>query len=181
MLKNSPSSPCNWSFRRFWCFCADELGSARLQVDAKAADIEQFCGNSQFALTSIKQVLVTSYKRSRCKNLDSRINLNATLDVLGEAAYALQGQHKDDLLDIELLEEIGWCVNAIYPKEPATTEDSVDGITLNSTLVHASQRLYLSERSMAGARGLPRRKRPSRNTRVVCLASAKQRRANSVG
>ena len=181
MLKNGSNTQCNWSFRRFWAYCAEQLGSARLQVDTNASRLEDFCGNRQFALSSLKEVLRASYKRSQCKNLDSRISLDTTLDVLGEAAYRLHGQSKDDLLDIELLEEVGWCINNLYskndddvPQQAGRSFYAEEATGLGSKA--ASLRPIGIERDCTNAqRKTDRRKK----NRVVSLERAKQRRANS--
>ena len=194
MLKNSPYLQCNWSFRRFWAYCADELGSARLQVDTNASKLEDFCGNQQFALSSLKEVLRASYKRSRCKNLDSRINLDATLDVLGEAAFMLQGQSKDDLLDIELLEEVGWCITTLYSKRNDDVpeqagrafydEETKDLGTSTTSLrpIGVDHDRHIPKNNLVSERACVNRDDKTatkHKNRVVSLERAKQRRANS--
>ena len=185
---------CNWSFRRFWVYCADELGSARLQVDSSATKLESFCGNQQFALPSLKEVLRASYKRSRCKNLDSRIDLDATLDVLGEAEFMLQGQSKDDLLDIELLEEVGWCINTVYAKHNddmpqqagrSFYEDEAKGLGTNAASLRAigvEHDRHIQKKNLAWERNSAKSDTKSTvksSNRIVSLERAKQRRTNS--
>ncbi len=175
---NHASNPLNWSFRRFWSFCAEELGSARLQVNSQSSCLEEFCGLSQFDVTLLKDVLKQSYKRSKCKNLDSAIDLDATLDVLGETAFSLQGKHAADLLDIELLEEVGWCVNAIYRKDG--DDGSLGKIQSN---IDSNEHSYSSQKNSRHESLTLELSRTSKDTnnsaQVLSLKLSKLRRANS--
>ncbi|MEO0369309.1 MAG: hypothetical protein AAF197_11070 [Pseudomonadota bacterium] len=108
------------SFRRFWIYCAAQLGSGKLSLQHKAGTLGKFCGSTAVIPEPLGDAIRESYKRSACQNLDSRICLDSTLDVLGELAYSLKGKDQDDLLTIELLEEVGWCICQIYKKESGT-------------------------------------------------------------
>ena len=102
------------SFRRFWLCVAQELGSAWLRLDPKARRLQEFIASSYDPKEYLRDIITQSYKRSHCCGLDSDINLDALLDILGETAYGLRGQKRDDLFDIELLEEIGWLIGDRY-------------------------------------------------------------------
>ena len=89
----------------FWQYIASQIGSARLQINKDADSINDFidpdCG-------FIKDIIRTSYSKSKCYHLQSSIDLNLLLDSLGEHAYQLNEKLDADLFDIELLEEIAW-------------------------------------------------------------------------
>ena len=89
----------------FWHYIAHQIGSARLQINKDADSINDFidpdCG-------FIKDIIRTSYSKSKCYHLQSSIDLNLLLDSLGEHAYQLNEKLDADLFDIELLEEIAW-------------------------------------------------------------------------
>jgi hypothetical protein len=111
-------------FADFWQLIASELGSSRLKINSTAQSISTFIDSSGDQKDYLRDVIKQSYKRSQCYHLRDAIDLEAVLDILGETAYALQGQHADDLMDIELLEEIAWLigerfwVNVQPPKTP---------------------------------------------------------------
>ena len=99
------------SFLDFWLFVGDQLGDARLRINAKAATIHQLMDRSSGHTQQLRDVIMQSYKRSHCYHLGAPIDLVAVLDILGETAYELHGKQADDLLDIELLEEIAWHIS----------------------------------------------------------------------
>ncbi len=108
MLHSEPESSATVSFRTFWQYIADELGDAWLGLNPHAGNLKEFIVLSYDPKEYIRQIIEQSYKRNDCSSLDSDIRMNAVLDILGEVAYGLRGEHKDDLFDIELLEEIAW-------------------------------------------------------------------------
>ena len=117
------------SFIRFWQYCERHLGSAKLQLDTQANNLQNLCGDGTFALDPIKPIIRKSFKASHCQRLQDPICLNSTLDILGEIAFTLRDSERDDLLDIELLEEIGWCICQLYQddvkfKEPQPSSTS---------------------------------------------------------
>ncbi|MBX2849720.1 MAG: hypothetical protein KTR16_15460 [Acidiferrobacterales bacterium] len=97
------------------------MGSSHLHINVNAKSIHEFVSpDSQF----LREIVRNSYSRSRCYNLNSILDINVVLDILGEQAYGLKGDVSDDLLDIELLEEIAWHIGERYrhclniPKPP---------------------------------------------------------------
>ena len=81
------------------------MGNARFQLNKDANSINEFTlPDCDFS----KEIIRESYVRSQCYHLDSPININFTLDTLGEHALKLNGDLIADLLDIEFLEEIAW-------------------------------------------------------------------------
>lgn len=102
------------SFFEAWCFLSDNIGSSRLPVNRQASDIHQFIISQDDQLGFMKQVIRNCYQSCQCHNLQSTINIETMLDVLGETAYQLTQQNKDDLVMIELLEEIGWLLVQAY-------------------------------------------------------------------
>ena len=101
-------------FKEFWTYIGRELGNSRLRINPKAKDIHNFIDPSNDAKEYLKHAIKESYKRSDCTNLRSKINVNLILDILGETAYKLRSNHRDDLFDIELLEEIAWHISDRY-------------------------------------------------------------------
>lgn len=84
------------------------MGNVRVQINEDASSINDFIDpNSDF----IKDIIRTSYSRSKCYHLKSPVNVNDILDILGEYAYQLSGNRAVDLLDIEFLEEIAWHIS----------------------------------------------------------------------
>lgn len=108
-FQDSPSRVV--SFLDFWLLIGEQLGNAKLKINAKAGNIHQLIDKSSDHTQQLREVIMQSYKRSRCYHLGAPIDLIAVLDILGETAYQLHGQELDDLLDIELLEEIAWCIS----------------------------------------------------------------------
>ena len=162
------------SFRRFWTFCSEQLGSSRLQIHAQATTIQDFCGNSTCGAGSLRDIILASYKRSNCKKLDSAINFECTFDLLGETAYQLQGQHKDDLLDIELLEEIGWCINQFY----ASAKQNIDVHSVYATPTEFD-RTSPTQPPTQGHVYSRRAKPAAYESQVYSLQNAKLKKANS--
>ena len=150
------------SFRKFWQLCAHQLGDSRFTFDHSASTITDMNHSVITSETLIKDLIMVCYRRSQCQHLDSPIDLNATFDVLGETAYKLQGQRQDDLLNIELLEEIGWCANQFY--ENSTQNTSSHEEPRLKTVVTPSKTVSKDTISQA---------------RVVSLSKAKLRRANA--
>ena len=81
------------------------MGNVRIQINDNASSINGFIHpDSDF----IKDIIRKSYTQSKCYHLESPINVNEILDILGEHAYQLNENLAADLLDIEFLEEIAW-------------------------------------------------------------------------
>lgn len=109
-------------FIEFWNLIATELGSSRLRINSSATTIHELIGRDSDARIYLRDAIKKSYKLSKCQHLKSPISVVAVLDVLGEAAYELQGEKADDLFDIELLEEIAWLISNRYPPDWFTSE-----------------------------------------------------------
>ena len=99
------------SFKQVWCFLSEQIGECHLAVNNSATSLNDFLLPQQ---GFIKQVMQEVYKRNQCSNLNSLLNIDTTFDVLGEKAAELKQTKKDDLADIELLEEIGWHLQQRY-------------------------------------------------------------------
>jgi len=108
VLNSESVSNATVSFRSFWQYIAQELGDAWLGLNAEAHNLKEFIELSYDPKEYMRQVIMQSYKRSGCCGLDSEISVDAVLDILGEIAFSLRGERRDDLFDIELLEEIAW-------------------------------------------------------------------------
>lgn len=80
----------------------------------KANSIETFLAPNSDHREFLRDVIVTSYFECNCCSIEDTIDINTILDVMGEAAYELQGRNKDDLMDIELLEEIAYLIRQHY-------------------------------------------------------------------
>ena len=94
------------------------MGSSHLRINVNAKSIHDFISpDSSF----LRDIVRNSYSRSRCYNLNSTLDLNVVLDILGEHAYTLKGDLSDDLLDIELLEEIAWHIGERYQQNLGIT------------------------------------------------------------
>lgn len=102
------------SFVNFWRFIAKSLGDSRLRIRNEADSIETLLASNSDHREFLREVIITSYFESNCCSIDDLIDMNTTLDVMGEAAYQLQGRNKDDLMDIELLEEIAYLIQQQY-------------------------------------------------------------------
>ena len=101
-------------FTCFWQFIAKNLGDSRLLIRHKANSIETFLAPNSDHREFLRDVIVTSYFECNCCSIEDTIDINTILDVMGEAAYELQGRNKDDLMDIELLEEIAYLIRQHY-------------------------------------------------------------------
>jgi hypothetical protein len=120
MSKQNAKKPCGKtkprdSFVGFWSLIAQRLGENRLRIRANAPDIEHFFASNSDHGDFLREIIITSYIECDCVCIDDLINVNAVLDVMGEAAYELQIRQEDDLLDIELLEEISYHIQQDYP------------------------------------------------------------------
>jgi len=102
------------SFMDFWLLIAYQLGNSHIKLNPHAKTIADFINPSSDAKDHLKSAIKESYKRSRCKHLKDQISINIVLDILGETAYNLQHDKRDDLFDIELLEEIAWHISDRY-------------------------------------------------------------------
>ena len=117
-------------FRVFWEFIAAQLGDAWLSLNPQATRLNNLIEISYDPKDYLRQVIIQSYKKSKCNHLNSPICLNVLLDILGETAYKLRGEKRDDLFDIELLEEIAWYVADRYghllvqPTEDASSDST---------------------------------------------------------
>lgn len=110
---NKPNYP-KVSFFEFWLFIARELGDSHLTVNPKAGDIHGLLAADSDTKDFLRKAIKKSYKQSKCNYLEAPVNIEVVLDVLGETAYALRDNQRDDLFDIELLEEIGWLISQRY-------------------------------------------------------------------
>lgn len=108
MLNSEPISNATVTFRSFWQYIAQELGDAWLGLNPEARNLKEFIKLSYDPKDYLRQAIMQSYKRNGCSSLDSDIRMDAVLDILGEVAFSLRGERRDDLFDIELLEEIAW-------------------------------------------------------------------------
>ena len=117
MRKPTQSTLDPVEFRHFWKFIAQQIGDSRLTLNHAATQIEHFLQLDCDPKNCLRSVSIESYRRSNCKNLNSPIDLNVVLDVLGETAYSLRGQSRDDLFDIELLEEVAWHIANRYSQQ----------------------------------------------------------------
>lgn len=120
-LHRKPPKP---SFIEAWCFLSDNIGSSRLPINRKANDIHQFIIAQDDQLGFMKQVIRDCYQSCKCNHLQSPVNIETILDVLGETAYQLTQQDKDDLVIIELLEEIGWLLVEAYGQHLKHTQQT---------------------------------------------------------
>lgn len=114
MTEQTKHTPKSLEFIQFWMFIAQELGNSRLKINPRARDIHNILDPNNDSKDFLKTSITESYKRSCCNNLQSKISINAVLDILGETAFQLRNNHSDDLFDIELLEEIAWHINDRY-------------------------------------------------------------------
>lgn len=101
-------------FLEFWRLVASELGTSRLRINTEAKTIHELVDKDSDNRPYLSEAIRKSYKLSRCQHLASPISLEHVLDILGETAYTLQGDQRDDLFDIELLEEIAWHISDRY-------------------------------------------------------------------
>ena len=114
MSKPKRQIPKALEFIQFWLFIAQQLGSSRLKLNPRARDVHDLFDRNNDSKGYLKQIILDSYKRSRCHSLYSQISIDVVLDLLGETAYQLRNNHLDDLFDIELLEEIAWHISDRY-------------------------------------------------------------------
>jgi hypothetical protein len=113
-VPNSEKPTRSLSFVEFWVVAAQEVGDARLRINPEARNAKQLLAMNSDHRDYIPVIVQQSYQRSHCRHLRDAIDLNVVLDLLGETAYSLKGQHADDLLDIELLEELAWIISQRY-------------------------------------------------------------------
>ena len=99
------------SFYEFWVDVAEQLGDHRLQVCKNAKSVSSFIAHNSDHKAFLYDAIQETYRRCRCHNLYSPLNMDSVLDVLGETAFTLRGDHQDELFDIELLEEIAWYIS----------------------------------------------------------------------
>ena len=97
-------------FSKFWQFIAKNLGDSRLLIRGEANSIDSFLAPNSDHREFLREIIITSYFECNCCSIDDSVDINKILDVLGEAAYQLQGRNEDDLMDIELLEEIAYLI-----------------------------------------------------------------------
>ena len=89
------------------------MGNVGLAINQDTTSINDFLSPE---CDFLRDIVRSSYTRSKCYHLHSVIDLNQVLNILGERAYELNNQQLNglpqaDLLDIELLEEIAWNIN----------------------------------------------------------------------
>ncbi len=127
------------TFTDFWRTIANELGSSRLKINARATSIHKFIDRNSDHKEYLRQAIQQSYKRSHCNHLRDTINLESVLDILGEIAFELQGAQADDLLDIELLEEIAWLIGERFqlalPVQENSTQSQVQVVSLDKAKI----------------------------------------------
>ena len=169
MRESGSASEQTVTFRIFWEFIAQQLGDAWLTLNPSAHKVSELVSLSYDPKEYLKQVIVQSYKRSACKNLDSPINLAEVLDVLGETAYSLQGERRDDLFDIELLEEIAWHISDRYAEQLAP--DSAQPELGSEQLEPATRQLKPTIASHASA---------PKSAAVISFPDYRIRRANTL-
>ena len=104
-------------FDEFWRRVAADLGNSRIRISNSAKTIHEFIDKDSDCKTYLLELIKKSYKLSKCQHLGSPVTLELVLDLLGETAYQLQGDQRDDLFDIELLEEIAWHISSRYSSQ----------------------------------------------------------------
>jgi len=112
MKKVEPKPLATIQFLEFWLAVANDLGNARLWVNKNATNIHELFVHDNDNRAYLRDIIKKSYTLSHCQHLNSGIDLETVLDLLGATAYKLQGDQRDDLFDIELLEEIVWHINS---------------------------------------------------------------------
>ena len=104
-------------FGEFWRGVAADLGNSRIKVSQSACSIREFVDKDSDCKSYLYELIGKSYKLSKCQHLESPLSLGLVLDLLGETAFRLQGDQRDDLFDIELLEEIAWHISSRYSSQ----------------------------------------------------------------
>ena len=117
MKKTATLDASSVHFGEFWRGVAADLGNSRIRISRSANSIREFVDKDSDCKRYLYKLIAKSYKLSRCQHLESPLSLELVLDLLGETAFALQGDERDDLFDIELLEEIAWHITSRYSLE----------------------------------------------------------------
>lgn len=100
-------------FIELWDYLSYEIGNSRLPLNKSALTISEL-SQDQNSPEFIKELLKQCYIKNHCRNLTSPVNIETILDCLGESAYHLRDNQKDDLMHIELLEEMAWHIVKSY-------------------------------------------------------------------
>ncbi|MEM7358670.1 MAG: hypothetical protein AAF431_06225 [Pseudomonadota bacterium] len=119
-------------FLEFWRLVAIDLGNSRLRINTNAKSIHELVDKDGDSRSYLVDAIRKSYKLSQCQHLASPISLEHVLDILGETAYTLQGDQRDDLFDIELLEEIAWHISDRYSIQLSTLVEQHDKPAANN-------------------------------------------------
>jgi len=136
MKKPSTTAHNEIQFIGFWQGVAAELGNSRLRISLKPNNIHELVDKDCDGPNYLKKIIKKSYKLSRCQHIKSPISLEKLLNLLGETAFELQGKHRDDLFDIELLEEIAWHISSRYSAQIKPFISNIDELpTDNSAAV----------------------------------------------
>ncbi len=151
---SKPSKPKNKlsathiQFIDFWIKVAAELGTSRLNINHKAKSIHDLFHKNSDARPYLVNAIKQSYEQNKCQHLHSPISVDVVLDILGETAFKLSGNQRDDLLDIELLEEIAWCIDNDFFSylDISHTDDCSDTLNSNDAKVISFSR-YKSVKS----------------------------------
>lgn len=64
-----------------------------------------------------REVILKSYDYCQCNSVNDRISVTQVLDLVGEIAYKKQLHNQDDLMDIKLLEEIGFHLQNLFGEQ----------------------------------------------------------------
>ena len=118
--------PADISFHDFWLFIASEMGDAWLRLNEDANHLKDFIDHSYDPKEYLRKIILDSYKISRCTSLHDAIDMDCVLDLLGETAFTLRGERRDDLFDIELLEEVAWHIGNRFAHLLKVNSDSAE-------------------------------------------------------
>jgi hypothetical protein len=112
------------SFRQFWLNIESLVGSNNIALEVNAKHIKQFIDNAKQPHHFVKDLITRSYNESFCNNLNSPIDVNKVLDIMGEIAWKLRINCNDDLLSVELLEEIALHISTMHAEQITVTESN---------------------------------------------------------
>ena len=110
-MKTSSQLSQSVSFLKFWFFVTEQLGDSHGSIDPNLKTAQAFFSHFSDQQGLLKEIIIASYSLNKCRHLKDSIDVNLVLDLLGQKAFELKIMHADDLLDIELLEEIGWLIS----------------------------------------------------------------------
>jgi len=130
------------SFREFWLSMQNLVGESSITLETQASTIKEFIDNTKQPFSFSQELIIRSYKASDCVNLESNIDLNSVLDVMGDIAWNLKLNSNDDLMSVELLEEIAHYISTLYKeqiKPKANTSDN-DAVEEQSKIIQFKSR-----------------------------------------